>query len=129
MRQEDRKKKEEGLELLRELKEKRGGSLLDFHRKCANIPELLTAFNRQYDICNRECGSLSRKNRELLLMALGCSRGVTTTIETHARLALEHGASIDEIGDVLRLVFFYCGASDLIPAVEIFENLAGSEEL
>lgn len=129
MRQEDQGKMDEGLELLKELKEKRGGSLLDFHKKCANIPELLTAFNQQYDICNRECKALSRKTRELLLMALGCSRGVATTIETHARLALENGATVEEIGDVLRLVFFYCGASDLIPAVEIFDVLKGSEEL
>jgi alkylhydroperoxidase/carboxymuconolactone decarboxylase family protein YurZ len=30
---------------------------------------------------------------------------------------------MDEIGEVLRLVFFYYGASAIIPAVELFEEL------
>lgn len=129
MKQENRKKQEESLKLLRELKEQRGGRLLDFHKKCANIPELLTAFNQQYAVCNKECTNIPRKYRELILMVLGCSKGVDTTIRTHAELAMEHGATIEEIGEALRLVFFYCGASELIPSVEIFEELPGSEKL
>ena len=129
MKQEDREKQAESLELLEELKEQRGGSLLSFHKKCANIPELLTAFNRQYAICNKECTEIPRKYRELILMVLGCSKGVDTTVRTHAKLAMENGATIGEIGEALRLVFFYCGASELIPSVEIFEELPGSEKL
>lgn len=127
MKQEDKRNQEKSLELLEDLKKQRGGSLLGFHKKCANIPELLTAFNQQYAICNKECSSIPRKYRELILMVLGCSKGVDTTVRTHARLAMENGASIEEIGEALRLVFFYCGASELIPAVEIFEELPGSE--
>lgn len=56
-------------------------------------------------------------------MALGCTRGAQTTINTHGRLALENGATIEEIGEVLRLVFFLCGATALIPAAEIFEKM------
>lgn len=129
MKQDDKLKQEEGLELLKELKEQRGGSLLNFHKKCANVPELLKAFNQQYAICNKECTAIPRKYKELILMALGCSRGVDTTVQTHARLAVEYGATMEELGEVLRLIFFYCGASDLIPSVELFENLDGSEDL
>lgn len=130
MKQENIEKIEEGLELLTQLKEKRGGSLLDFHKRCANDLLLLKGFNSQYDMCNAEENTaMPRKYRELVLMALGCSKGVPTTVKTHAKLALKHGATTDEVAEVLRLVFFYCGASELIPAVEIFDLLDGSEEL
>ena len=37
--------------------------------------------------------------------------------------AVKLGVAMDEIGEVLRLVFFYYGASAIIPAVELFEEL------
>lgn len=130
MKQTEKKQIDEGLQLLEQLKEKRGGKLLDFHKKCANDSKLLNAFTMQYDICNsKENTVLDRKSRELILMALGCAEGVKTTITTHAELALEYGATFEEIGEVLRLIFFYFGASKLIPAVELFELLEGSEKL
>lgn len=130
MKLENEEKVQEALKKLTELKEKRGGSVLEFHKKAANDPTLLEAFTCQYDFCNApEHAVLERKYRELILMALGCSAGVDTTIKTHAKLAVQSGATIEEIAEVLRLVFFYCGASKLIPAVEIFEALKGSEDL
>jgi len=36
---------------------------------------------------------------------------------------VKKGATMDEVGEVLRLVFFYYGASAIIPAVELFEEL------
>ncbi len=130
MKQENRQQIEQGLEILEQLKEKRGGKLLDFHKRCANDATLLKAFTTQYEICNGEEHTvLDRKYRELILMALGCGEGVGTTIKTHAELALKYGATIEEVGEVLRLIFFYCGASKLIPSVELFELLAGSEKL
>lgn len=107
--------------LLGELKAKRGGSLVDFHKKIANDPALLQAFSQQYDICNKELNHLPRKYRELIILALGCAFKTPTTINVHARLALENGATIEEIGETLRLVFFLGGANCLIPAAEIFE--------
>ena len=107
--------------LLKALKAKRGGSLVDFHKKIANDPALLQAFGQQYDICNKELQHLPRKYRELIILALGCAFKTPTTINVHAKLALEHGATVEEIGEVLRLVFFVGGANCLIPAAEIFE--------
>lgn len=130
MKQTDKAHIAEGIKILGELKEKRGGKVLDFHKRCANDVKLLEAFTAQYNVCNSEENTvLERKYRELILMALGCSEGVNTTIITHAELALKYGASIEEIGEVLRLIFFYFGASKLIPSVEIFEKLEGSEEI
>lgn len=130
MRQENVNEKNDALELLKDLKDKRGGKLLDFHKRCANDTKLLNAFITQYDLCNSsENTILDRKTRELLLMTMGCVEGVNTTIVTHAELALKHGATTEEIAEVLRLIFFYFGASKLIPAIEIFELLDGSEDL
>lgn len=109
--------------MLAELKEKRGGKVLPFHEKIANDPALLKAFTQQYDACNKEMKQIPRKYRELIILALGCAFKTQTTINEHARLAREHGASVEEIGETLRLVFFLGGASSLIPAAEIFERL------
>ena len=109
--------------LLADLKVKRGGSLVEFHKKIANDPALLQAFGQQYDICNKELKHMPRKDRELIILALGCAFKTPTTINVHAKLALENGATIDEIGETLRLVFFLGGANCLIPAAEIFEAM------
>ena len=109
--------------LLADLKVKRGGSLVEFHKKIANDPALLQAFGQQYDICNKELKHMPRKYRELMILALGCAFKTPTTINVHAKLALENGATIDEIGETLRLVFFLGGANCLIPAAEIFEAM------
>ena len=110
-------------ELIEDLKALRGGTVIDFHKRIANDPSLLNAFTQQYLNCNKKDTSIPRKYRELIIMALGCPRGAQTTINTHGRLALENGATIEEIGEVLRLVFFLCGATALIPAAEIFEKM------
>lgn len=109
--------------MLAELKGKRGGAVLPFHEKIANDPALLRAFSQQYDICNKELTQIPRKYRELIILAIGCALKTQTTIDEHARLAIEHGASVEEIGETLRLVFFLAGATSLIPAAEIFERL------
>lgn len=109
--------------LLDELKELRGGGLLRFHKQIANDPALLNAFMQQYINCNKRETTIPRKYRELIIMALGCASKAQTTINTHGRLAVEHGATPEEIGEVLRLVFFLCGATALIPGAELFEEL------
>ena len=113
----------ESKKILEVLKEERGGSVLSFHEKVANDPYLLQAFLDQYKICNKDLVHIPRKYRELILMALGCALRSQTTVDVHAKLALEHGSSVEEIGEVFRLVFLLAGASALIPAVEIFEEI------
>ena len=108
---------------LEELKKLRGGQVLPFHKKLANDPKLIYAFTQQYLNCNKGDTVIPRKYRELMLMLLGCARGTPTTINTHGKLAFEHGATIEEVGEALRLAFLVCGASAVILAAELFEEL------
>lgn len=123
MRETNQEKLEMGRESLEKLSELRGGSLLSFHKKLANDPKLIHAFTEQYKNCNKGDNQIPRKYRELMIMLLGCANGTPTTIKTHANLAREYGASIEEIGEALRLAFFICGVKAIIPAAEIFEEL------
>jgi alkylhydroperoxidase/carboxymuconolactone decarboxylase family protein YurZ len=123
MKQTDEKKIKEAKKELADLAEKRGGSVLSFHKRIANDPGLVKAFSDSYENSKSSLEHLSPKMIELILFALGCSKGVPTTIQTHGKLAYEKGATVDELGEVMRLVFFYCGAASLIPAAEIFEEL------
>ena len=123
MKQTDPQKLKEIWEKLNVFKEKRGGTLLEFHRRAANDPELLQAYVQGFDICMNDLVHLPPKYKELIIFAIGCVRGVRTTMDVHAKLAIQHGATIEEIGETLRLVFFLCGATTLIPAVEVLEAL------
>ena len=56
-------------------------------------------------------------------MLLGCTRGVSTTILVHGKKAVAEGATIQEVGEALRLALLICGVSAVIPAAELFEEL------
>lgn len=121
MREMDPEKRARGEELLEQFRTLRGGSVLEFHKRMANDPLLLQAFIQQYINCNKTEVEIPRKYREMIMMALGCAQGTETTIQTHGRLAFEHGATVQEVGEVLRLVFFMCGATAVIPAMKLFD--------
>jgi alkylhydroperoxidase/carboxymuconolactone decarboxylase family protein YurZ len=123
MKQSDDKQLQLGKEYLEDLKKLRGGDVLAFHKKIANDPKLLKAFSDSYQSSKKDLSHIPEKYVELILLALGCAKGVETTIMTHGKLSYKKGASIEEIGEVLRLVFFYCGASAIIPGAEIFEEV------
>jgi AhpD family alkylhydroperoxidase len=109
-------------ELLTELKVLRGGSVTEMHRRIANDPLLLDAFARQYINCNKTDISIPRKYRELIFMAIGCARGTPETVTGHGHLACEHGATVEELGEVLRIVFLVCGVSGLALGAKLFEE-------
>ncbi|MCH3914860.1 MAG: carboxymuconolactone decarboxylase family protein [Acidaminococcaceae bacterium] len=109
--------------LLEELKNLRKGNIAPFQEKIANDPDLLKAFLEQYKNAYANDFTIPRKYVELIMMALGVSRGVQTTINAHAGLAVKNGATVKEIADVLRLVFFTCGVTALIPAADIFTKI------
>ena len=59
-------------------------------------------------------------------MAVGMATGTTTTMKVHAQLALKNGATLDEVFEVIRIIFFTCGVTNLLPALEnldMFEPL------
>ena len=123
MKQENKEKIAQAEEILERLKEQRGGNVLSIHKKMANDPKLLQAFSQQFAICKQDITHVPAKYMELMLMLMGCCAGNAVTIKTHGELAVKKGATMDEVGEVLRLVFFYYGASAIIPAVELFEEL------
>lgn len=123
MKQTDEAKLAEAREILAALKVKRGGSVLKFHRQMANDPILLNAFSQMYDACNRDMKHIPRKYREMIIFAVGCAMRAPTTIEVHAKLAQEYGATADEMGEVLRMVFFLTGVTGFSPGLEVLEPL------
>jgi AhpD family alkylhydroperoxidase len=118
MRQNNSEKLERSREILRQLKEQRGGSLLESHLKMGNDPSLAQAFLEQYTTCNKQDISIPEKYRELIVMAVGMATGTMTTMKVHADLALRKGASVDEICEVIRIIFFTCGVTRLLPILE-----------
>lgn len=123
MKQTDAAQIQKSHEVMKQLKAIRGGELLPFHKKLANDPQLLSAFQSVFVSCNRGDNVIPRKYRELMIMILGCSRGVETTIRVHGQKALDEGATIQEVGEALRIAMMICGVSAVIPAAELFEEL------
>ena len=128
LKETDEKKLEQSREYLEELKELRGGSIKGFQKRLANDPQLIHAFMEQYRNCNKGDNVIPRKYRELMIMLLGCAINVDTTIKTHAKLAYENGATLEEIAEALRIAFFICGVSAIIPASEIFDEIDFPED-
>ena len=123
MKQVDLKELDKAKSAMAELKAIRGGSLLPFHRKLANDPQLLSAFTSVFSACNRGDNIIPAKYRELMIMLLGCARGVETTIRVHGENALRQGATIQEVGEALRIAMMICGVSAVIPAASMFEEV------
>lgn len=117
MKQTDPKKLSLSQEILKQLKEARGGTLLESHRKMGNDPYLAKMFLDTYQN-NKADSVLPRKYKELMVMAVGMATGTATTMNVHAKLAVENGATIDEICEVIRMIFFTCGVTKLLPILE-----------
>ena len=123
LKQTDEAKLERSREILEALKEARGGKLLDSHRVMGNDPNLINMFYQQYVNCNKKDISIPKKYRELIVMAVGIATSTETTMKVHGKLALENGATIDEIFEVIRILFFTCGVTKLLPALETLGDL------
>lgn len=123
MKQPDAEKLARSVQILNELKDARGGSLLDSHRVMGNDPNLINAFLQQYINCNKQDVSIPKKYRELIVMAIGMATGTETTMKVHAKIAMEQGATLDEIFEVIRILFFTCGVTRLLPSLETLGGL------
>lgn len=117
MKQTDINKLNQSQEILLKLKEARGGSLLESHLKMGNDPYLAKMFLDSYEN-NKADSVIPRKYKELMVMAIGMATGTSTTMNVHANLAVKNGATIDEICEVIRMIFFTCGVTKLLPILE-----------
>lgn len=129
MKQTDTAKLERSLDILQELKEARGGALLSSHQVMGNDPNLINMFLQQYVNCNKKDISIPKKYRELIVMAIGMATGTDTTMKVHAKIAMDNGATIDEIFEVIRIIFFTCGVTKLLPALETLGDMFEPVEL
>lgn len=123
MKQTDEQKLKRSADILDELKQARGGTLLDSHRMMGNDPNLVNMFLQQYVNCNKQDISIPEKYRELIVMAIGMATGTDTTMKVHVNLALKHGATMDEVFEVIRILFFTCGVTKLLPVLETLGDL------
>lgn len=117
MKQTNPEKLEQSKVILQQLKEARGGSLLESHRKMGNDPYLAKMFLDTYQNNKADC-TIPKKYKELMVMAVGMATGTATTMNVHANLAVQNGASVDEICEVIRMIFFTCGVTKLLPILE-----------
>ena len=117
MKQTDNEKLTLSREVLTKLKEARGGTLLESHLKMGNDPYLAKMFLDSYEN-NKADSTIPRKYKELMVMAVGMATGTATTMNVHANLAVKNGATIDEICEVIRMIFFTCGVTKLLPILE-----------
>ncbi|MBR0392063.1 MAG: carboxymuconolactone decarboxylase family protein [Oscillospiraceae bacterium] len=117
MKQTDINKLNHSQEILLKLKEARGGSLLESHLKMGNDPYLAKMFLDSYEN-NKADSVIPRKYKELMVMAIGMATGTSTTMNVHANLAVKNGATVDEICEVIRMIFFTCGVTKLLPILE-----------
>lgn len=123
MKQENAEKLARSREILKELQEARGGSVMDSHRVMGNDPNLINMFLQQYVNCNKKDIEIPGKYRELIVMAIGMATGTETTMKVHANLALKNGATLDEVFEVIRIIFFTCGVTKLLPTLECLQDL------
>ncbi len=117
MKQTNPEKLEQSKAILQQLKDARGGSLLESHRKMGNDPYLAKMFLDTYQNNKADC-TIPKKYKELMVMAVGMATGTATTMNVHAKLAVQNGATVDEICEVIRMIFFTCGVTKLLPILE-----------
>lgn len=117
MKQTNPEKLEQSKAILQQLKEARGGSLLESHRKMGNDPYLAKMFLDTYQNNKADC-TIPKKYKELMVMAVGMATGTATTMNVHAKIAIQNGATVDEICEVIRMIFFTCGVTKLLPILE-----------
>ena len=115
--------------IMEELRKARGGTLLKSHQVMGHDPNLINAFLQQYLNCNKRDVEIPRKYRELIVMAIGMATGTSTTMKVHANLAVQNGASINELFEVIRIIFFTCGVTKLLPVLENLDDLLEPAEL
>jgi alkylhydroperoxidase/carboxymuconolactone decarboxylase family protein YurZ len=44
-------------------------------------------------------------------------------MDVHSKLAIENGATVEELGEVLRILFFLTGVTGFTPGLDVFEPI------
>ncbi len=82
-----------------------------------------------YDsICNNRQmafkeGAISSKNKLLIAMALDAVEGSASGVRALATMAMESGATKEEITETLRITYFICGVGTIYTAAQALDGL------
>lgn len=85
-------------------------------------PELLDHIKNSNELALSE-GTLSKKNKLLIAMALDSSLGAANGVKSLAQAALRAGATNEEIVEALRVAYYICGVSCVYTAAGAFQDL------
>ena len=77
--------------------------------------DLLKIMNNTRDFALNE-GVISRKHKILMAMALDASHGAVGGVTSLAKLAMEEGATKEEIAEALRVAMYISGATSVFTA-------------
>jgi len=95
-------------------------SLAVIKEKESDVGKALTAMNAAVF----KNGALSIKNKALIALALGCALKCDTCIETNWRLAMDNGATKEEVRETLIVAMYMAGPSSVVWTPVIDEILA-----
>ena len=70
-----------------------------------------------------EGGTLSKKEKFLIALALDASKGAVGGVRTLALSAMDAGATKEEIAEALRITYFICGAVSTFTAAEALKDI------
>lgn len=79
-----------------------------FKKFVEKYPKVWDAHQKMTEAC-AECGPIDRKNRELIKMAISAAANQETAVERHAVMAIQEGASEDEVYQTLLLLVTIVG--------------------
>ena len=85
-------------------------------------PELIRLVRDNRDFVFAE-GALPRKFKLLVAMALDASKGAVGGVAALARMAMEAGATREEVAEALRVAQYVCGVGSVYTAAHAFEDL------
>jgi alkylhydroperoxidase/carboxymuconolactone decarboxylase family protein YurZ len=85
-------------------------------------PELIRLVRDTGDFALAE-GALPRKFKLLVAMALDASKGAVGGVTALARMAMEAGATREEVAEALRVAQYVCGVGSVYTAAHAFEDL------
>jgi AhpD family alkylhydroperoxidase len=86
-------------------------------------PEVVQALVQLKDKVFAE-GALSVKEKALIALALGCSLKCNTCIEVNSQLAIDSGASRDELRETLIVAMYMAGPSAVVWTPKVAEILS-----
>ena len=99
---------------LERLKKERGYLLETHEFLAANDPSFLEAYNGLFEYIMTKEKILPIKIKELIVIALLCSRGQYEAVRLHVKRAMDHAATPREILEAMETAMVYSGAPSLI---------------